>query len=285
MVMFTGSVAGGRAVAEAAAAGLKPAVLELGGKHPMIVLADAVLARAARAAVWGAFANCGALGVGVERVFVEEAVHDAFTAAVREGMARLRQGAGGKDVDLGRLIHPGQLARVREHLEDARAKGGQVVGGEVVSEADLIIRPALVLDARPDMKVMREETFGPVLPVMRVDCAEQAVALSNAGPLGLCASIWTADEERAQRLGAAVEAGLLGINDLGSHYAIAALPFGGVKSSGLGWRHSEEGLRMFCRPQSVCVHEFPAAAPDPWWFPYSQRKTRLVSLLARLPWF
>lgn len=282
MILFTGSTASGRLVAQAAAAALKPVVLELGGKHPMIVFKDAAIERAAKAAVWGAFANCGQCCVGVERVYVESEAYEPFVEAVRREMAGLRLGLGGENVDIGRMIFPPQFERVKEHLEDARARGARVIGGEVVDEANLAISPALVLDATPEMKVMKEETFGPVMPIMKVAHGEEAIGLANTGPYGLSASLWTRDLAKAERLGAAVEVGLLGVNDLMSHYALCSLPFGGVKSSGLGRRHSDEGLRMFCWPQSVFVHEWPAKAPELWWFPYDSFKTRLVSLITRL---
>ncbi len=282
MVLFTGSFATGRAVAQSAAAQLKPCVLELGGKHPMIVFKDAELSRAAKAAVWGSFANCGQLCVGVERVYVESEVHDRFVELVRREMSGLRQGLGGQDVDLGRLIFPPQLARIKEQLEDAAAKGGRVIGGEVLDEANLMMSPALVLGASHDMKVMTEETFGPVMPIMKVDRGEEAIRLSNGGSYGLSASLWTADTARAERLCASVEAGMVCVNDLLTHYAVCSLPFGGIKHSGLGRRHSDEGLRMFCWPQSVFIHEWPARAPEPWWFPYDRAKTRLVSWIMKL---
>lgn len=282
MILFTGSINNGKLVAQAAAAELKPAVLELGGKHAMVVFKDASLERAAKAAVWGAFANCGQLCVRVERVYVEAEIHDAFVEGVRREMAGLRQGLGGRGVDIGRLIYPPQLEKIKEQLEDARAKGGHVIGGEVIDEENLLISPSLVLNATPEMKVMSEETFGPVMPIMKVGRGEEAVHLSNAGPYGLAASLWTADLAKAEGLGTLVEAGLLGINDVGSHYAICSLPFGGVKSSGLGRRHSEEGLRMFCWSQSVCVHEWPLRSPELWWFPYTSFKTRLLDWITRL---
>lgn len=280
MILFTGSTRSGRAVAESAAGALKPCVLELGGKHPMIVFKDAAIARAAKAAVWGAFANCGQLCVGVERVYVESEIHDAFVEAVRSEMAGLRQGLGG-DVDVGRLIFPPQLAHVKEQLEDARAKGAHVIGGDVIDEGGLLISPALVLKADHGMRVMTEETFGPVMPIMKVDRGEEGVRLSNAGPFGLSGSIWTADIGRAERLGLSLESGMLGINDLVSHYAVCSMPFGGIKQSGLGRRHSDEGLRMFCWPQAVLIHEWPAATPELWWFPYDPLKTKIISWLTR----
>lgn len=283
MILFTGSTASGRKVARAAAERLRPAVLELGGKHPMIVLKDAPLERTVKAALWGRFANCGQICVGVERVFVEEDLYPAFTEALAAELKTLRQSLEAKeDVDIGRLIFPRQLEVVQAHLEDARQKGARVSGGEVLDADRLLVSPALVLDAQPDMKVMREETFGPVLAVMPVRSPEEALRLANDSPYGLAASVWSRDVARAEALSAYVEAGLISVNDVLSHYVVCALPFGGVKDSGLGRRHSDDGLRMFCQPQSVVVHEWPPNAPEVWWFPYSRLKARLVSWATRL---
>jgi acyl-CoA reductase-like NAD-dependent aldehyde dehydrogenase len=281
MILFTGSTRTGKLVAQAAAAQLKPAVLELGGKHPMIVFKDANLERAAKAAVWGSFANCGQLCVGVERVYVEAEAYDRFVENVRFEMGKIRQGLSGEDVEMGRLIFPPQLGHVQSHLEDARAKGARVVGGEIIDAEKLMMKPALVLNATHDMKVMTEETFGPVMPVMKVARGEDAIRLSNEGHSGLAASVWTSDLAKAERLSASVEAGMIGINDLMCHYAVCSLPFGGVKQSGVGRRHSDEGLRMFCNQQAVLVHEWPASQPELWWFPYENFKTRVLSWLAR----
>ncbi|MBI5201695.1 MAG: aldehyde dehydrogenase family protein [Elusimicrobia bacterium] len=283
MILFTGSTKTGRAVAKAAAERLIPCVLELGGKHPMIVLKDAPLERAAKAAVWGRFANSGQTCVGVERVYVEQEVYDAFTELVAREVSQLRQGLEpGYDVDLGRLIYPRQLETVLALINDAKEKGARVVGGEVVDADRLVVAPALVLDAKQEMRVMREEAFGPVLPIMAVRASEEAVRLANDSELGLAASIWSRDLARAETLAAHLEAGLIGVNDLMGHYAVCSLPFGGFKQSGVGRRHSDDGLRMFCQSQSVLAHEWPANAPEPWWFPYNELKVKLVSWLTKL---
>lgn len=282
LIVFTGSTHTGRRIAQRAAELLKPVVLELGGKHPMIVLADAALPRAAKGAVWGAFANMGQTCVGVERAFVERPVYESFCKAVEAEMAALRQGLeAGYELDLGRMIFPGQAEVVHRHLEDARAKGARIVGGGG-GENPLLLRPAAIFDARPDMLVMQEETFGPLLPVMPVSGPEEAFEIANRSPLGLAASVWSQDTDRAEALGARLEAGLIGVNDVLSHYAVCALPFGGVKNSGLGHRHGDEGLRMFCHTQSYVVHEWPAAAPELWWFPYSGLKARILSFITKL---
>ena len=275
LVLFTGSTATGRAVASRAAAQLKPVVLELGGKHPMIVCADAPLERAAAAAVWAALANNGQLCVGVERVFVEAEVHDAFVAKVRARVAALRVEPG-PDAEIGRFVFPPLLDRAQAQLEDARKKGALVSGGEVLDRPGLRMAPALVLNASMEMTVMTEETFGPVIPIMKVARAEDAVALANAGAEGLAASVWTVDPDRAERLVSSLEAGMVGINEPSTHYALGSLPFGGVKSSGMWRRHGDEGLLALTQAQSVIEHEWPADMPDPWWFP---RDPRVVAFL------
>lgn len=283
MVVFTGSTKTGRAVAQRAAGQLKTAILELGGKHPMIVCADASLERAASAAVWAACSNAGQVCVGVERVFVEADAYDAFIEKLKPKVAALRQKLDGRDADLGRLVFPPLVERIQSQLEDARKKGARVIGGEVVDKGNLMVAPALVLDARMDMRVMTEETFGPVVPVMKVARAEEAVALANAGSEGLAASVWTTDLAKGEALAAALEVGMVGVNEPASHYAFGSLPFGGVKQSGMGRRHGEEGLLAFTQSQSVIVHEWPDAAPDLWWFPYDERKAGFLRRLMGLP--
>ena len=282
LVVFTGSIATGKAVAARAAAQLKPSILELGGKHPMIVLEDAPIERTSAAAVWAACANAGQVCVGVERVFIEAGAHDAFVERVRARLAALRVGRG-QDFDVGRFVVAALLDRAQAQLEDARQKGAQVTGGAVLDREGLLMAPALVTGARMDMAVMSEETFGPILPVMKVARAEEAVSLVNAGPYGLAASVWGGDLERAEALGELLEAGLVGINEPATHYALGGLPFGGMKSSGMWRRHGEEGFLAFTQPQSVLVHEWPAQMQDPWWFPYEKEKTSLLRRLMGLP--
>jgi acyl-CoA reductase-like NAD-dependent aldehyde dehydrogenase len=283
MVVFTGSTNTGRKVAAAAGERLVPCVLELGGHHPMIVAKDAPLERAVRAAVWGRFANSGQICVGVEKVLVEEPVYKEFTKRLVTAVSELRQGTDlGYDADLGRLIYPGQLDVVEKHLKDAKEKGARVIGGEVLDRDGLVVSPALVLEATSDMLVMQEETFGPVLAVAPVARIEEAIRLANEGRHGLAASVWTSDLAQGEDWASLIEAGLLSVNDVLSHYVFCSLPFGGVKDSGLGRRHSDEGLRMFCQEQSVIVHEWPKDVPEFWWFPYSRFKSKLLSFLTKL---
>lgn len=282
MILFTGSTATGRRVAVACAERLIPCVLELGGKHPMIVLKNAPLKRAAKAAAWGSLANMGQICVGVERIYVERAIHDRFVAAVRAEVLALRQNDDPCNSDLGRFIFPPQLDHVLDLLADARAKGAKVEGGEVVNRDKLVMRPAIVTECTPEMRIMKEETFGPVVVVMPVSSEDEAVRLANDTRLGLAASVWTADTVHGEWLSHQLDAGLVGVNDVLSHYAVCALPFGGVKDSGLGRRHGDEGLRMFCETQSVMVHEWPSNAAELWWYPYDKLKAKILNWVLRL---
>lgn len=283
MVVFTGRPESGREVAAHAGLRLIPAVLELGGKQAMIVAKDAALGRAARAAVWGAFSGGGRTRVGVQRVFVEKQAYAAFCEEVSRHAAGLRVScAGGYDADIGPFSLPASLEALERCLEDARRLGGRVVGGEVVDRAKLLVSPAVVLDATPRMAVLSREVFAPVLAVAPVGGVEEAVRLVNESAACLAVGVWTRDVERGEALGPLLETGLLGVNQTADHFPLGSLPFGGRKGSGLGRRHGDEGLRMFCHAQSVLVHEWPADALDPWWFPYSRLKARLMAWLARL---
>ncbi|HVA65532.1 MAG TPA: aldehyde dehydrogenase family protein [Elusimicrobiota bacterium] len=283
MVVFTGSPENGRRVAAACAQSLKPAVLELGGKQAMIVLRDAPLKRAIRAAIWSGFSNCGQICTGAGRIFVEDEIYEAFSSGL---LAELKELQEKSKADFGRLTPPLYARVIREVLEEAAGSGGQVFGGELLDEDSGLVRPAVILEAEPGMRAMTEEIFGPVMALARVKSGAEAAALINRGRFGLAASVWSRNLKQAEKLGAALEAGLVGINETLIHYAVPSLPFAGIKSSGLGRRHSEEGLRQFCWPQSVVVHEWPRDASDAWYFPSAPWKTRLLSLLGRglRPW-
>jgi acyl-CoA reductase-like NAD-dependent aldehyde dehydrogenase len=298
MIFFTGSLAAGKKVAAAAAERLIPAVLELGGKSPMIVLADADLPRAAHAAVWSGFAHSGQVCIRTERVLVEEAVAERFVALCAEEVQRLRQGPSPpaarpgvperSDVDVGAITFPPQIERAEQQIADAVAHGARLVAGGA-RRADLrgqFFAPTLIADATPDMAVMRSETFGPVLPIMRVPDAEAALRIANALPFGLSGSVWSGDEERGRALARRLEAGSVCVNDVLVNYFCVEAPLGGIKNSGMGFRHGPEGLRQFCRIETV-VEDHPLLG---WLspivdrelaFPYKTRTQRLLRWFMR----
>ncbi len=259
MIFFTGSQAVGRRVAARAGERLIPVVAELGGKSAMIVLADADLPRAAHAAVWSSFAHSGQVCVRTERVLVEDSVADRFVALCAEEIPKLRQGAPalpsrGSDgsLDVGAITFAPQITRAQEQVADAVAKGARVVtGGEARGGAGQFFAPTMLADVTTEMAVMREETFGPVMPVMRVPDAETALGIANDSAFGLVGSVWSRDEARARALARRLEVGSALVNDVLVNYFCVEAPLGGIKSSGLGLRHGPEGLRQFCRIETV----------------------------------
>lgn len=270
-VVFTGSVETGRKVMRAAADTLTPVVMELGGKDPMIVLDDADLERAANAAVWGAFSNCGQTCTSIERVYVTEGVYDQFVSEVVEKTKALRVGysEGNETFDVGSITRPAQLDVVEEHIKDAVEKGARILtGGRRIEEKKpgYFFEPTVLVDVDHRMKIMTEETFGPVLPIMKVRNRDEAVRLANESRYGLAASVWTNDSKEAERLVEEIEAGGVVVNDCLAHYGVPSLPFGGVKESGIGRTHGAEGLIEFCEVKSVLVERL-GPKRELFWYP------------------
>jgi succinate-semialdehyde dehydrogenase/glutarate-semialdehyde dehydrogenase len=285
-VFFTGSVAAGKEIAAQAGRRLIPCVTELGGKSAMIVLADADLPAAARAAVWGAFAGAGQVCLRVERVLVEDSVAEAFSAMVRDEASRLRLGV--TEADVGPVAHASDVERCQALIEDAVSRGARLlIGGEVRSEASgRLLAPAVLDRVVPEAKVAREETFGPVLPIMPVANADEAVRLANESHLGLSGSVWSGDRARALSLARRMQAGSLCINDVLVNYFFAGAPFGGTKLSGLGFRHGPESLRQFCVPKTI-LEDRALLEPLAAWvrkqlgFPYRRGVFRVLRWLAK----
>jgi len=288
-IVFTGSPATGRRVMVSAAKNLTPVVLELGGKDAAVVCRDADLDRAARGIVWGAFVNAGQTCASVERVYVEAEVADAFLERVVELARSLRVGdpAAG-DVEIGALTLERQRKIVEEHVVDAVAKGARVLtGGKPASGPGWFYPPTVLAGVDHTMRVMREETFGPVLPVMVVPSLDEAIRLANDSDYGLTASGWTRDHATARRLERELQAGVVTINDCVYTFGEPSAPWGGFKKSGLGRAHGLAGLREMAQLKYVARDD--GSAPMLWWFPYGGELRELLpsaarALHARSPW-
>jgi acyl-CoA reductase-like NAD-dependent aldehyde dehydrogenase len=271
-LLFTGSVPTGKRIVVAAAERLLPVVLELGGKDPMLVLDDADVDVASSAAVWGAFVNAGQACLSVERCYVHRSLYDAFLKACVEKTKNLRVGHGeDRETDVGPLIHGRQLRLVEAQVEDAKACGARVlVGGSRFPELGTnFYRPTVLADVTHKMRVMREETFGPVLPVMAFDDDDEAVRLANDSEYGLAASVWTRDRTRGERLARHIQAGTVMVNDVISCFGISEAPHGGVKASGVGRTNGRIGLEEMVRLKYVDSDRVPGMKKI-WWYRYGE---------------
>jgi acyl-CoA reductase-like NAD-dependent aldehyde dehydrogenase len=271
-VFFTGSVATGRRIAESCASKLIPSVLELGGKDAMIVLADADLDVASSAAIWGGFTNCGQACLSVERIYVEQPVAEKFVRLCVEKTKKLRLGSSkDTEADIGPMIRERQLEEVEQQLRDAEQRGAKILtGGNRRSDlGPNFLEPTVVTNVDHSMRLMREETFGPVLAIRSVASADEAIALANDSPFGLSASIWTRDMRRGRELASRIRAGSVMINDVASYYGISEAPHGGPGWSGWGRTHSRLGLLEMVQVKYVDVDRLTRFA-KPWWYGYSK---------------
>jgi acyl-CoA reductase-like NAD-dependent aldehyde dehydrogenase len=279
-IFFTGSVATGRAVMRAAAETLTPVVLELGGKDPMIVLEDADVDLAARGAVWGAFANAGQVCASVERAYVHERVAADFLDKVVQQADQLRTGShDDPDTDIGPLVSPRQYEIVKGLVDDAIASGARILTGGPDPRGGQFYRPTVLVDVTPDMRIMREEIFGPVLPVVTVKDEEEAVAAANHSEFGLSASVWTRSIRRARGIAERLQVGSVWINDHMYSHNAPQLPWGGLKQSGFGRTHSKLGVYECV--QVKMVGQDRGRLPRPYYFPYRSRQARFVPTLLR----
>jgi acyl-CoA reductase-like NAD-dependent aldehyde dehydrogenase len=285
MVMFTGSTRTGRKVAVRAAERLIPCSLELGGKDAMVVLADAELERATSAAAWGAMWNSGQICISVERVYVAAPIYDEFVAKATEKVRQLRQGMdedGSYSTDIGAMENASQLAIVERHVQDAVAKGARILTGGSRRPEGLFFEPTVLVDVDHSMLCMREETFGPMLPIMKVADENEAIRLANDCSYGLSASVWTGDHATADRISRQLEAGAVNQNNVLISTFQLPLPMNGWKSSGIGSRSGgAAGILKFCRQKSV-VSERIKLKSEPHWYPYNRKSSQLQARMVRL---
>jgi acyl-CoA reductase-like NAD-dependent aldehyde dehydrogenase len=283
--VFTGAVETGRKVAAACGARLVPCTMELGGKAPLLACEDCDLERTARAIVFGGFANSGQVCISVERVYVHHSVYTPLVTRVAALTAELRQGDPSRDyVDVGAITFLRQIEIAERHIADAVKKGARIVrGGKRLPGPGQFFEPTVLADCDPSMSVMREEIFGPIVPMMCVQSEDEAVALANDSPLGLNAYVFTRGRATGRRLSERIQAGSVLVNDVLTNYSTTEAPFGGIKHSGFGRVHGEQSLRDLCHEKYVSFDRVPAPSRDPVWFPYTsknyawlQRGVRLI---------
>ena len=284
MVMFTGSASKGRLIATRAAERLIPCSLELGGKDAVIVLSDADVDRAVAAVTWGAMMNGGQTCVSIERVYVEEPVYEEFLAKLTAAVGSLRVGTDRPSTftcDVGAMATPAQVDTVERHVRDAVARGARLLTGGRRHHGGLYFEPTVLADVDHTMACMREETFGPTVPVMKVRDEEEAIRLANDSTYGLSASVWSRDAARAGRVARRLEAGAVNVNNVLVNLLQFPLPHGGWKQSGIGTRFGgADGLLKYCRPQAHVV-ERRTVGRELYWFPYTPRKGRLLAAATR----
>lgn len=271
-LVFTGSVSTGKRIAAAAAERLLPLVLELGGKDPMLVLDDADIDVASSAAVWGAFVNAGQACLSVERCYVHRSLYNEFVKACAEKAKKLRVGNGvDPHTDVGPLIHERQLRIVESHVEDAKTRGARILsGGTRLPElGSNFYAPTVLANVTHEMRIMREETFGPVLPIMPFATDNEAIRLANDSEYGLAGSIFTSDSARGERLARRIHAGTVMVNDVISCFGISEAPHGGIKASGIGRTHGRFGLEEMVRLKYIDTDQSPGVKKV-WWYGYGE---------------
>lgn len=271
-LFFTGSVPVGKTLMVKAAESLTPVSLELGGNDAMLVCEDANVERAVNGAIWAGFQNSGQSCGAVERVYVHSRVYDSFMDLLKDRVEGLRQGpAFDHDIDVGAMCTDRQTKTVESHCEDAVAKGATVWAQARVNAGGGHFFPATVLaDVNHDMVVMREESFGPILGVMRVDSMDEAVELANDSNLGLTGSVWSKNTRKAIELGRRIQAGVISINDHLMSHGVAQTPWGGLKESGIGRSHGKLGFEEMTEPQVVINELLHRSTRNVWWHPYSE---------------
>jgi len=277
-VTFTGSVATGRKVAARAGELLIPATVELGGKDAAIVLADCDLERSAVGVAQWSMHNCGHNCAAIERVYVEDSIADTFVERLADIIGSLRVSEGGSEFsDLGPIQNPAQLQIVEDHIKDAIEKGAKLVVGGKKTGKGFGFEPTLLDECDHTMKVATEETFGPVLAVIRVRDSDEAVKLANDSPYGLNGSVWTRDTKRGKQIARQLQVGIALVNNHAITGTMSHLPWTGVKDTGTGVASSQWAYPVFVRPRTLFVDR--SSKPDPWWMPADEHLQALADTL------
>ncbi len=283
-VQFTGSTKTGKAIAVRAAERLVPYSLELGGKDPAIVLADADLDRAVPGVAWGALFNAGQVCVSVERVYVEAPIYDEFVRRLTKLVGSLRQGADNDSFkfDVGAMATEAQRDLVARHVSEAVSSGARAVTGGRATGIGNFYEPTVLVDVDHSMTCITEETFGPTIPVVKVADADEAVRLANDSEYGLSATVWCGDRERGEMLARKLDAGAVNINDAYSNLFALGLPHGGWKQSGVGARFGgAQGIRKYTRQQAITTPFGPTMKRELLWYPYTPGRGRIIGRVLR----
>lgn len=283
-IMFTGSVAGGKAVMQQAARHLIPVELELGGKDPMVVFDDVDLRRTVNGAMWGSLVNCGQTCTSIERIYVQEGIHDAFLSSMVQKVKRLRiptdqkSELDGGRLDIGCMTTESQVEIVERQLAQAVAQGATVLTGGSRVPGTRVFPPTIVTNVNHSMSIVKDETFGPVVTVMKFTSEAEVIELANDCVFGLSASVWSRDLVRAERVARAIRAGNVSINNALATQGNSALPYGGLKQSGFGRYRGTFGLHAFSNIKSVLIDK-QSPNPEMHWYPYSPKKVHLFEKL------
>ncbi len=279
-VMFTGSTATGRKIAVQAAERLIPYSLELGSNNPMLILKEADINKAAAGAIRGCIENAGQACVSTQRVIVEEAIYDKFVKAVEKWHRKIKIGSSASfDFHMGSLTNQREFDRTLYHTQDAVDKGARLLAGSkpIPEKGALFLEPVVLVDAKPDMELMQEETFGPLIAIIRAKDVDEAVQIANSTRYGLSASVWSKDKKKAEKVAARLEFGTVNINTLFMEFGAPTAEMAGWKNSGIGARNGKQGVMKYTHPQSIVRDNF----PYPSLTAYTQLLKRLFELSRR----
>lgn len=275
-IFFTGSERTGKKIMEQASKYLIPVELELGGKDPMVVFEDANITRAVAGAVWGGLTNLGQSCTSVERIYVQKSIYEGFKKELVKQVKAIKQETDlDGDADVGAMTTDFQNEIVKKQLEDARNKKAEVISNSYDSESKLL-PPTIIDNVSEGMECMKDETFGPLLPLLPFSTEEEAISLANNSPYGLSASVWSKDLKRADRVARAINTGNVSINNVMLTEGNPALPFGGIKNSGFGRYKGEMGLHSFCNVKSILIDK-DSSKIESNWYPYTRKKYELFS--------